>query len=382
MYSYRRIMDPATGAKYANILYPIKDAEKVNKGQGKLEDIGVKAVDDKTARDHPRAADPLLHRTADPPDQPSGPSRHRSRSSARTSSSRATWCRTAPTSSPSSCRTRTSSSSRTRTTTDAKNVKIDTVNYFPIAGLSPRCVRRYEAGELDSMDDLPADQMKSLKERFKDQVKLGPYLGTWFLRRQLLQGPVQRRARAPGPVHGPRPRVHRRADLGPDRCSPATRSCLRAWAITASPPTWTTRTLSPIDREDKAKALLKEAGFGPGKPLKVEIRYNTTDNNRNTVDRRRRTVEAARRRDVPSSTPTARPTSRICATAATSTSLATAGSPITPIRKTSCSCSRATTRASTTASTTIPNSTAAEAGGDRARPEEACRDHEARPRRS
>ena len=42
--------------------------------------------------------------------------------------------------------------------------------------------------------------------------------------------------------------------------------------------------MSPIDREEKAKALLKEAGFGPGgKPLKVEIRYNTTDNNRNTV---------------------------------------------------------------------------------------------------
>jgi oligopeptide transport system substrate-binding protein len=42
--------------------------------------------------------------------------------------------------------------------------------------------------------------------------------------------------------------------------------------------------MSPIDREDKAKALLKEAGYGPGgKPLKVEIRYNTTDNNRNTV---------------------------------------------------------------------------------------------------
>jgi oligopeptide transport system substrate-binding protein len=40
---------------------------------------------------------------------------------------------------------------------------------------------------------------------------------------------------------------------------------------------------SPIDREDKAKALLKDAGFGPGKPLKVEIRYNTTDNNRNTA---------------------------------------------------------------------------------------------------
>jgi oligopeptide transport system substrate-binding protein len=41
--------------------------------------------------------------------------------------------------------------------------------------------------------------------------------------------------------------------------------------------------MSPIDREEKAKALLTEAGFGPGKPLKVEVRYNTTDNNRNTV---------------------------------------------------------------------------------------------------
>ena len=41
--------------------------------------------------------------------------------------------------------------------------------------------------------------------------------------------------------------------------------------------------MSPIDREEKAKALLNEAGFGPGKPLKVEIRYNTSDNNKNTV---------------------------------------------------------------------------------------------------
>ena len=38
-------------------------------------------------------------------------------------------------------------------------------------------VRRYQAGELDTTDDLPADQIKSLKERFGDQVELGPYLG-------------------------------------------------------------------------------------------------------------------------------------------------------------------------------------------------------------
>jgi oligopeptide transport system substrate-binding protein len=40
---------------------------------------------------------------------------------------------------------------------------------------------------------------------------------------------------------------------------------------------------SPIDREDRAKELLKQAGYGPGNPLKVELRYNTTDNNKNTA---------------------------------------------------------------------------------------------------
>ena len=68
---YRRIMDPATGAKYANILYPIKNAEKINKGQGKPEELGVKAIDDQDRRDHPRVADPyfielLTHQTSLP----------------------------------------------------------------------------------------------------------------------------------------------------------------------------------------------------------------------------------------------------------------------------------------------------------------------------
>jgi len=37
--------------------------------------------------------------------------------------------------------------------------------------------------------------------------------------------------------------------------------------------------LSQLDREDEAKKLLTEAGYGPGgKPLKIEIRYNTNAN--------------------------------------------------------------------------------------------------------
>src|SRR5688572_13909768 len=48
VFTWRRIMEPKTGAKYANLLYAIKNAEAANKGQQPPTAIGVKAVDDKT----------------------------------------------------------------------------------------------------------------------------------------------------------------------------------------------------------------------------------------------------------------------------------------------------------------------------------------------
>eukprot|EP01035_Chromulina_nebulosa_P062815 gene62815-85900_t len=39
--------------------------------------------------------------------------------------------------------------------------------------------------------------------------------------------------------------------------------------------------MDQLDREDAAKALLKEAGYGPGgKPLSIDIRYNTNENHK------------------------------------------------------------------------------------------------------
>src|SRR5918997_4605280 len=164
---------------------------------------------------------------------------------------------------------------------DAKNVQIDTVNYYPTPDFAAM-VRRYEAGELDTTDDVPADQMKSLKERFKDQVKLGPYMGTWYM--------VVNSSKAPfNDV-----RVRQALSMMVDREFIAE----QIWGQTMQPgysfmppgvgnhgePAYMEyKDQSPIDREEKAKALLTEAGFGPGKPLKLEIRYNTTDNNKNTV---------------------------------------------------------------------------------------------------
>ncbi len=135
---------------------------------------------------------------------------------------------------------------------------------------------------MHSNDNIPADQTKALKAKFGNQVRLAPYLGTFYLAVNTSKKPFDD------------VRVRRALSMAIDRefiadqiwgntMVPATRSCRRASATTASRPTPTTRPRRRSIARTKAKALLKEAGFGPGKPLKLQIRFNTNDNNRATV---------------------------------------------------------------------------------------------------
>jgi len=47
-YSWLRLLDPATGAAYAGLLYPIRGAEAFQKGAGSAEDVAIRAFDDHT----------------------------------------------------------------------------------------------------------------------------------------------------------------------------------------------------------------------------------------------------------------------------------------------------------------------------------------------
>jgi oligopeptide transport system substrate-binding protein len=280
VFSYRRIMNPETGAKYANILYPILNAEKANKGQGKIEDIGVRAIDDKTLeikleQPTPYFVELLTHQTSLPvhPGSIEKFGKDFVKAGNMVTNGAYKLAEFAPNSHIKLV--------KNENYYEAKNVRIDTVNYYPTPDFAAM-VRRYEAGELDTTDEIPANQTKSLKERFANQVKLGPYLGTWYLIVNSSKAPLNDA------------RVRQALSMGLDREFIAE----QIWGQTmqpgysfmppgvgnyGQPATMDYKETSPIDREEKAKALLKEAGFGPGKPLKVEIRYNTTDNNRNTV---------------------------------------------------------------------------------------------------
>ncbi len=71
VFALQRIMTPDTGAKYANILYPIKNAEAINKGEMEPASIGAKALDERTLAITLQAATPyflelLTHQTGLP----------------------------------------------------------------------------------------------------------------------------------------------------------------------------------------------------------------------------------------------------------------------------------------------------------------------------
>ncbi len=60
---------------------------------------------------------------------------------------------------------------------DAASVAIRRVAFLPTPDLSG-AVRRYAAGEIDSLSDLPGDQMEVLRARFGSQVVLDPPWGS------------------------------------------------------------------------------------------------------------------------------------------------------------------------------------------------------------
>ena len=136
-----------------------------------------------------------------------------------------------------------------------------------------------------------------------------------------------------------RPRVHRRADLGPDDAAglfvhAAGRRQLRRPGLHGLQG-------HVADRpRGEGQGAAQGSGLRPGQA--AEGRDPLQHDGQQPQHRRSPSPSSgSRSASRPrSSTPTARRTSRICATAATSTSPATAGSPTSRTRRTSCSCSQ------------------------------------------
>ena len=97
---------------------------------------------------------------------------------------------------------------------DAANVKIDIGQLSSRPKTARPRIKRFEAGELDSNDDMPTEQLAEFAAKFGDQVRIGPYLGTYYYAfktdKEPWANPKLRRAIS----HGDRPRLPGREGLG------------------------------------------------------------------------------------------------------------------------------------------------------------------------
>ena len=281
VFSLRRLLDPATGSKYAPVMFAILNAEKVHKAQGVTpESLGVRAIDATTLEiglERPTAyfLELLTNQTALPV---------HAASIARLG---ADWLKPGNLVSNGAYTLKSFVPNGSIVLTRnalyhaAAGVQIDEVRYFPTSDAAA-ATRRFQAGELHITSDVPTDQYADIKARLGDQVRIAPYLGTSFLIINTAKKPFDD------------PRVRRALSMAIDRefladqiwsgtmlpayglIPPGVKNYpRRAEAEFADKP--------PIEREDDARALLAAAGFDKRRPLKVELRYNMTDNNQRTM---------------------------------------------------------------------------------------------------
>lgn len=281
VYSFRRLMKPETGAKYANVLYTIKNAEAVNKGEAKPETLGARALDDRTleiALEYPAPyfIAQLAHQTGMPV-HPASVERF---------GSDFVKPQNFVSNGPFVVKSFTPNDKlvleRNPSYRDAAGVKLDQVVYFPAEDRSA-ALRRFQAGEFHTYNDVPTEQLKFIRQSLGDRFKVAPYLGTYYFAFNTAKPPLND-ARVRQALAMVVDREFLAEQIWGGTMVPAYSFVPPGIGNYGEPALVDWKDLAQFDREEKALALLKEAGYGPGRnPLTIEIRYNTSENHKNTA---------------------------------------------------------------------------------------------------
>ena len=279
-YAFRRLMDPRTGAKYASILYTVKNARGVNTGALPPDALGVAAPDEHTfvlALEHPAAYLPaqLTHFTALP--------LHRAEIE-RYGDAFARPGRMVTNGPFTLAEYRPHDRivmRRNRLFREAAQVRLDAEVFYPLEDASAG-LRRFLAGEIDSFPAVPVDEVAFARARLGPDLHVAPSLGSYFYAFDCRQPPFTDA------------RVRNALSLVIDRDFLAR----TLWGGTMQPGysfvppgipgydppasvSW--RDDSRYAREDEARRLLAAAGFGRDRPLRLTFRYNQSENHKQTA---------------------------------------------------------------------------------------------------
>ncbi|MDI6026574.1 peptide ABC transporter substrate-binding protein [Corticibacterium sp. UT-5YL-CI-8] len=279
VFAYQRVQDPKVAAPYANMLYPMVNAEAINKGEKKPEELGVKAVDDKTleislSSPTPYLLELLTHQISYPLHKASVEKLGEEYTKPGNMVTNGAFMLEAFTPNDKIVM------KKNPHFHDAANVKIDTVNFIPFEDRA-NCLRRFEAGEVQSCSDLAYEQLSYMKEKMADQVHIVPKLGTYYLpvkvKKEKLADPRVRQA-----ISMVIDRDFLANEIWKGAMQPAYSIVPPGISNYDNPIFLDYKDKDILDREDAAKKLLEEAGVKEGQ-LSIELRYNTSVNHKNTM---------------------------------------------------------------------------------------------------
>jgi oligopeptide transport system substrate-binding protein len=276
VYGLRRAVDPATAAPYVSVLYEIVGARAISDGKEKdLSKLGVTAPDAHTVRialTEPTAflAGVLTLPVAYPMPK------------AAIEAGGAQWTRPGKIVSNGAYKLDAWEPQqeirliRNPNYWNAGAVKIDVARWLVIES-DETAFKRFRAGELD-FSRMPQTQFTWAKKNMPDELHPDISLWTAYIIMNTAKGPTSD------------PRVRQALAMTLDRETLADKVDPHGEApayglippgipgYNQQPPDW--MALSKPDRLAKAKALYAEAGYGPDKPLKLELIYPTTEGSR------------------------------------------------------------------------------------------------------
>ncbi|HEV2675514.1 MAG TPA: peptide ABC transporter substrate-binding protein [Aliidongia sp.] len=277
-WSWRRTVDPRTGSKYAFPFYPIVNAERIVTGaEPDPAALGVRAVDDRTLEVRLKAPTGFFLKLLGAPafspayrpaveqfgHQYTRPGNLVSNGAFMlaewTPQSRVVLVRNPH-------------------YWDAAAVVLDKVEYFPIENQNEE-LKRYRAGEIDMTYDVPSDQIDFIRAELPADLHIEPFMGTYYLGFNLTRPPFKDDLK-----------LREAVNLVIDREAIVSK-ITRTGEVPAYgwvPPgidgyanqnfDWKDQPMA--ERIARARQLYAEAGYGPDKPLSIELRYNTSENHK------------------------------------------------------------------------------------------------------
>ena len=155
---------------------------------------------------------------------------------------------------------------------------IERVHYYPIEDLSTE-VKAFRAGEIDWTNEVPNNQFDWLRKNYPDQLVISPWMGSYFFGFNLTQEPF---------IDNPSLRMalilavdrqiltEKVAQFGEQPSYALVPPGMDGY-VPFSPEyaDWT-----QAERNHEARRLFEQGGYSDERPLRIEIRYNTSENHK------------------------------------------------------------------------------------------------------